>query len=37
LGDFLVELQERRLVEASPSSGLRLKDLAGLERLAEAQ
>jgi hypothetical protein len=36
LGDFLIELQELRLVEASPSSGLRLKDLAGLERLAEA-
>jgi hypothetical protein len=36
LGGILVEMQERRLVEAAPSSGLRLKDLAGLERLAEA-
>jgi CRP/FNR family transcriptional regulator len=36
LAHLLVGLEERDLIVALPSSGLRVLDLAGLERLAEA-
>ena len=36
LADLLVELDGHGLVEASPAHGLRLVDIGGLERLADA-
>jgi CRP/FNR family transcriptional regulator len=36
LADILVGLEDRGLIVAEGSSGLRITDLAGLERLAEA-
>ncbi len=36
VADVLVELTQRSLVASTPSSGLRLTDVAGLERLAGA-
>ena len=36
LAALLVELRRRGLIDNDPSSALRLKDLAGLERLADA-
>jgi CRP/FNR family transcriptional regulator len=36
LAELLVELKEQGLITPTPSSGLRVIDQAGLERLAEA-